>query len=357
MESSARGPSANIEDQKPSSDIKSDLVGQPEKYSFYQVVRLLRLLSGFIEKGADGSFLEKMLRIRPQLSFGFPGCDVYRLKEEKIEGTIQYRIEATFLGLYGVSSPLPNHYTEDLFAEVWADKSITRDFLDILNEPFYRHLFYAWSKIRWDVMVAEEQDDASLERLFCVLGLGSAELRQALAKVPELLRYVGLFSQYPRSAMGLQTLLSDAVPWPLISVTPCVKRRVEIMEELRCYVGLRNATVGEDCYLGVEMDDRMGKILVTADLLHAVMFNNLQPESSLFEKVETLTRLYLIEPLEVELELVLRSEEVRTVALGAPMWSHLGRDSWIFAGPEYKGRASVNVWLHRYQLGTSATSI
>jgi type VI secretion system protein ImpH len=347
MEGSARGPSP---------DITSDLVGQPEKYSFYQVVRLLRLLSGFMERGSNASFFEKMLRVRPQLSFGFPGCDIYSLKEVAGEESPQYRIEATFLGLYGVSSPLPNHYTEDLFAEVWSDRSVTRDFLDVLNEPFYRHLFYAWSKVHWGVKVAEELDDASTERLFCVLGLGSAELRRALAAVPELLRYVGLFCQYPRSALGLRTLLSDAIRWPRVSVTPCVKRRVEITDDMRCYVGLRNATIGEDCYLGVEMDDRMGKIRITADALDATRFNNLQPESSLFEKVETLTRLYLIEPLEVEFELVLRSKEVKTVVLGAPMWSSLGRDSWIFSGPEYRGRASVTTWLHKYQLATRATA-
>ena len=347
MEGSARGPSP---------DITSDLVGQPEKYSFYQVVRLLRLLSGFVERGAPASFFEKMLRVRPQLSFAFPGCDVFSLKEVAGEDSPHYHIEATFLGLYGVSSPLPNHYTEDLFAEVWADKSVTRDFLDILNEPFYRHLFYAWSKVHWGVKVAEELDDASKERLFCVLGLGSAELRRGLAAVPELLRYLGLFCQYPRSALGLRTLISDALRWQPLSVTPCVKRRVEIAEDLRCYIGLRHATIGEDCYLGVEMDDRMGKIRVTADALDAAMFNALQPESSLFEKVETLTRLYLIEPLEVEFELVLRSEEVRTVCLGATMWSYLGRDSWIFSGPEYRGRASVTTWLHNYQLATRATT-
>ena len=347
MESSARGSSP---------DITSDLVGHPEKYSFYQVIRLLRLLSGFVERGSQASFLEKTLRVRPQLSFAFPGCDVYSLKAVAGEDSPQYRIEATFLGLYGVSSPLPNHYTEDLFAEVWADKSVTRDFLDVINEPFYRHLFYAWSKVRWGVKVAEELDDASIERLFCVLGLGSAELRRALAAVPELLRYLGLFCQYPRSAMGLRTLLADALRWQLLSVTPCVKRRVEITEDLRCCIGVRNATIGEDCYLGVEMDDRMGKIRVTADALDAAMFNNLQPETSLFEKVETLTRLYLIEPLEVEFELVLRPEEVKTVVLGAPMWSYLGRDSWIFSGPEYRGRPSVTTWLHKYQLATGATT-
>jgi len=42
--------------------------------------------------------------------------------------------------------------------------------------------------------------------------------------------------------------------------------------------------------------------------------------------------LYLTDPLEYDLELVLSEGEAKTICLGTPRWSALGLDTWSFAG-------------------------
>ena len=60
----------------------------------------------------------------------------------------RYRIEANFFGLYGVTSPLPTFYTEDLIDEMRQGHSAGRDFVDILHAALYPLLFRAWEKHR-----------------------------------------------------------------------------------------------------------------------------------------------------------------------------------------------------------------
>ena len=51
------------------------------------------------------------------------------------------------MGLYGPSSPLPNHYTEDV---LWAsaDEDAARSFLDLFNHRLISLVFRAWEKYR-----------------------------------------------------------------------------------------------------------------------------------------------------------------------------------------------------------------
>ena len=81
---------------------------------FFQLIRLLakHLRSQALAQGvSNDEFLEwetllfNHLRVRPILSLGFPETDIATIKkihQEKI------RVETTFFGLYGVTSPLPN---------------------------------------------------------------------------------------------------------------------------------------------------------------------------------------------------------------------------------------------------------
>ena len=110
-----------------------DLLKQGHGFSFFQALRLLRRCGGAGEESpGDREGADRSLRIRPDLSLGFPASDVARI-EETPGGPAGYRVTVSFLGLYGASSPLPTFYTEDLIDEMLADSTTTRDFLDIFH--------------------------------------------------------------------------------------------------------------------------------------------------------------------------------------------------------------------------------
>ena len=91
------------------------------------------------------------------------------------------------------------------------DESVCRDFLDIIHQRLYHLWFQCWSKYRLIIRVVEENNPIERERLLCFIGLGEKELADSVPDAFSLLRYTGILTQYPRSAMGLKTILRDAL--------------------------------------------------------------------------------------------------------------------------------------------------
>lgn len=311
--------------------LKADLLANPAGYSFFQAVLLLRRF--FHEKNApteDFAFLYNALRIRPDLSLAFPGCDLTALTEQTGGPYPVYHLTATFLGLYGCSSPLPTFYTEDLIDERSDDITVTRDFLDVFNSPLYAHLLRAMGKYRLFFQFQNIRDPAILDRLYCLLGYGHPELRAGVPRVEKLLRYIGLFSQWPRSGLGLRTLVSDALGGAPVDLVPNVPRLVEIPRDQRLILGRQGATLGVDAHLGRVIKDLMGKIRLVIGPLDERTFHRCLPGRRDFRWLAELIHLYLAEPMDCRLELDLRPDQARPARLGGGLWCALGLDTWIF---------------------------
>lgn len=317
------------EDRRSSINLKLDLLEKGHEFSFFQALRLLRRLGKEVEKPpAD---FEGKIKIRPHLSLAFPAADIAQIEEDPTS-PFGFSVTATFLGLYGSSSPLPTFYTEDLLAEAAEEESVTRDFIDIFNQRIYTLLYQCWLKYRQFLQVVEERNPLVIERLFCLLGLGEVELRQNIDNPYSLLRYLGLFTQFPRSSLGLITMLRDFLSGINIEIIPCPLRQAKIPLEQRSILGKNGCSLGVDMYLGEEIPDRMGKFILRIGPLRATDFQALLPGNSVFERLIFLTKLYVSEPLEFEIELILGKGETRPTCLGSSQWSRLGLDTWIYAG-------------------------
>jgi type VI secretion system protein ImpH len=185
-----------------------DLLKNSSSYPFIQAIRLLIYNVHAHGDESEGAMRRK-IRVHPQLSLDFPGTDIVSI-EQRPSDPDKFFITTTFLGLYGASSPLPTFYTEDLLDEASEDKTISRDFIDIINAPAYVLFFKCWAKYSFFYNLVEGRRDDMLERLFCLLGFGTDKIRHSVSHPTRLLRYVGLATQMPRSAEGLRALISDA---------------------------------------------------------------------------------------------------------------------------------------------------
>jgi type VI secretion system protein ImpG len=308
--------------------LMGDLLQSGHQFSFTQVMRLAR---SFLDPhGAEGLPevpWQDRVRIRPELSLAFPAADVARVERDGSH----IRVTTTFLGLYGASSPLPNFYTEDLLDEASNDESVIRDFIDIIQQRLYHLYFQGWSKYRLCIRVVEENNPVDQERLLCLIGLGEKELRDAVVESWSLLRYAGLLSQHPRSALGLKTLLRDMLKEQRIRIIQNLKRMVKIPQDQRIRMGVSCCRLGVDTVLGSEIADRMGKIRICIGPLTWEEFNDFLPDTACHEKLARLVRFYLVDPLEAELELVLAAGEARPIRLGDPN-AMLGLNTWCYSG-------------------------
>lgn len=328
-----RRPPAAVKRKQAALPVKQDLLEKTPAYSFFQAIRLLRYFAGREGMQDDERFLNENLRVRPQLSLAFPGTDMADMLEvrDDDEGILQYHITATFMGLYGSSSPLPTFYTEDLLDDLTEDLDVVRDFIDIVNIPLYPLIIRAWTKYRLLIKVLDEREPDYLERLYCLCGLGLPELREDIQHPYRLLRYTGLFSQWPRSALGLKTLLSDALGGVPVDVEPCKHRRVRIPDDQRLQLGMQGNSLGQDSVLGELVDDRLGKIAIHIGPMNADDYHDTLPGTDRYEWIIQLIRLYLVEPLTCQLEYSMIPEETRHAELGGFTWAQLGHDTWLYS--------------------------
>jgi type VI secretion system protein ImpH len=319
-------------DRRPASSVVGKLLEDPSAYSFFQAVRLLRLHTGNCTGKDLEHFQRNVLRIRPQLSLGFPATDITDIEEVGDAESLRYHLEVTFLGLYGASSPLPTFYTEELLEEVSNDKSVTRDFLDILNNDFYMQFFQVWSRSRLMLKVVDEQDTAWLERLYCLLGFGYEASRNSVPEECRQFRHIGLLTHYPRSALGLQTFLKDGLELCDVHIEQCVLRKVKLPTDQRLKLGVQGNALGEGAWVGEELDDRSGKCAVIIQNLEARQYHDLLPGRKSGRKLDNMVRSYMVEPLQYDLVLRMQAGEAHTTILGGDNWAGLGCDTWIFSG-------------------------
>lgn len=313
---------------QPAAHLINDLLTSGHEFTFPQVMRLARMqLDTGGRDTLPGVPWQKRVRVRPELSLAFPPADVARVEREAMD----LKVTTTFLGLYGSSSPLPSFYTEDLMDEASGDSSVSRDFLDILHQRLYQLYFQCWSKYRLFIRVAEEKNPLDRERLFCLIGLGEQELRDNQPDAWSLLRYAGLLTQFPRSAEGLRALLRDALGVTELEVQQCVVRRVPIPADQRLRMGASGMRLGTTTVLGTVVSDRMGKFRILIGPLRKQQFDQFLPAAPLHRKLVALVRLYLIDPLDFDLNLTLAAHEAGPIRLGDPLGPRLGWSTWCFS--------------------------
>lgn len=310
------------------------------RHAFFEIMRSLR------QAGLSDLALREKVRVRPHLSLAFPDTDIQSMSVSA-EGT--YHIEANFFGLYGVASPLPTFYTEDLIQEHMQGDSAMRDFIDILHSVLYPLLYQSWEKYKIWLSVIEHKDELRLQQLFALIGLRDRPDWQVEAT--HLLTYAGNLSVVPRSALGLESLLQGVLSHEKISVNTCIEQTVLIPQEAKTYLGQQAHQLGEETMLGEFVRDCLGKIEIEVWGLNASTFERLLLGSDHYLLTQRLLAWYSPKALCCELLLWLEPEQRQAINLNEN-WCQLGLNTWL--GTEHL--PSLNPQPVRFLLSTGEQS-
>lgn len=312
-------------------DLKQELLARSHEYTFFQAMRLLRLLGASPEIPREPSDHRERIpvRIRSNNSLAFPAADINAIEEDGEEPG--FRVTANFLGLYGHSSPLPTFYTEELIEEAGSDESVSRDFLDMYNHHIYALFYQCCRKYDLFFLVGDEQSEEIMERLSCAIGIADPQARNELGIAFQLCRYIGLLMQRPHSAWGLETMLRDAFGGIPVKVLQCHKRIVKISQDQLMKVGGKGSVLGQESVIGTEIEDRMGKFRLQIGPVNLETFNTLLPGNPGNKRLASMTKFYVTTPFEYDVELILAKNECRPACLGSPQMSRLGLDTWVFS--------------------------
>jgi type VI secretion system protein ImpH len=316
------------ENGRPTAKLTERLLTEGRRFSFIQAFRFLLLhLRRQSSPDIDINELVKKIHVRPELSLAFPESDITKIEESTPPGS--FMVTAAFLGLYGASSPLPTFYTEDLLQELASDRSISRDFYDIFNSRLYSLYFGIWKHYHLFFNIAEDPDKDVIQRLYCLAGLGGETLRESAENPYGMLRYIGLATQFPRSAEGLRALLADGLSEPAIHITQCRERIANIPEDQRLFLGTSGNILGEDAYLGAGIADRAGNFRVHIGPVNKETFHRYLPDQPDYQKLGQLIRFYLDQPLTWDVEVNVIPKDLATTVVSSQ--AMLGCNTWIFS--------------------------
>ncbi|RJP73287.1 MAG: type VI secretion system baseplate subunit TssG [Candidatus Zixiibacteriota bacterium] len=310
----------------PADDLIGLLISDPSSFTFFQAVRLLR--RHLVQQEGDGVDLSR-LRMRPHLALDHPSRDLAAV-EPWPDDSGRYTLTATFLGLYGVSSPLPAFYTEDLLQEQFHGGSAGRDFLDLIHTVIYRLLVRAWQKYHLGCGLVETADPAVIERLYCLAGAGAARAEASAGGRLNPLRYIALAGPGPRTAEGLHALLCDFLGVADVDIIQGIPRFADIPPDQQCRLGQAGCRLGLDCSVGSVALDRTGKFGVALGPLNSEDFHRFLPGSDAWNELQAAVAQYLDKPLVWTVTLKLYPELVEKARLGSPAWSQLGWNTWIY---------------------------
>lgn len=316
-------------------DIEEKLLNAGPEFGFFQAIRLIRLMLRRMEKNGvkDAASVEgPYIRVRPELSLGFPAADIARITEAPFgDHGKRFQIEATFLGIYGISSPLPSFYTEDLLYEASEDNSVTRDFLDIISTASYQLFIRALLKYNLFLQVVEEHDPAYLEYICLLAGLDENTARGLCPEELILLRYGGILNLAPRSALGLKTILKDALGTD-INLEQCIPCMVPIPHDQRTRLGSANSVLGESTHLGSEIEDSTQMFRIVIGPVPSKKAAEFLPGGISYKRASFLASRYIDTPIDYEFLILIDAEGMKPLTPGKPNTALLGVNTW-FAPP------------------------
>jgi type VI secretion system protein ImpH len=321
------------------------------EFDFFQAVWLLERAFGTTSRvGGQGPVATESIQFRPDVSLGFPAADVRNIISTKApDGTVRHIVEVTFLGLYGVATPLPPHYAVQILRSVegtgteeqpicqeqdeaeQASPTPARDFLDILHHRLTSLFYRAWTKYRYHVTFGAPGSDVITDYLIRLIGNDPTWDENALGIEPlRMIRYAGALTQRPRSAVTLEGILVDYWKGLPAQVYQGIGRWITLKPVDLNRLGRVNCRLGVDLTVGEQTYDLTGAFRVTLGPMGWDEYLTLIPGSRGMSRTSGLIRLFETDPLAFGVELKLRASEIPEMTLSSDnRAARLGFTSWV----------------------------
>jgi len=304
-------------------------------FGLYQAIRLLELRNA--ERTPPGAFADpsaEAVRLSQNPSLASAAREVEEL-ELFDEGPD--RLTTNVFGLVGAMGVLPHPYSTLVLERERVRDSSARAFLDIFQHRSISLLYAAWRKGKPELALERGEDDAHLHHLLDLMGMGH-EPDEAFPGVDRetLGWYMGLLAVPTRSAPALEQLLGDRFGVD-VRVEPFVGGWLRLDTPDHCRLGEETDAdvLGGGAVVGDEVWDPHGRIRVRMGPLSRLAFDRLLPGSQDHDALRRLVRFFTHDAFDVELQLVLRHDEVAGTTLGAhsDASSPLGWGTWLASRP------------------------
>ncbi|KAA1174071.1 type VI secretion system baseplate subunit TssG [Photorhabdus heterorhabditis] len=195
-------------------------------YSFCQIIE--RAVPEQPLLGSTDNPVDDAIRFRPHPGMGFPVSELKAIETDSERPDYPPTARTTFMGLYGVDSPLPTAYLDDITQHRDGHDMIAA-FLDIFNHRIFTQFYRIWRKYSYPATFAAGGTDGTSQCLLGLIGLGIPGSRQHITTpVSRFLALLSVMRLPTRTAEGVSALVALLAPQTRSVVTPCCLRQVHL---------------------------------------------------------------------------------------------------------------------------------
>ena len=324
--------------------IIEDLIQDGPSYHVWQAVWLCeQITKRKFPNRKDFLFEQTGIKFRPHENYEYPPKDIraIKFKDDEVEFILN------FLGLYGINSPLPRCYHEQVAIQhrILGENNVPlQSFYDLFNNRFYWLYYQSWKKYRFHLFLNRNKNNDVIERINSFTGKGLfSKDKESVIDDFALLKFSGLFSQRVRNKNGLQILLSFFFPKYKTEIKEFVLRWIKLSDIPS--IGEDDYKLGENSFIGESTVDYMSRICIKIGPVTFEEYLNFLPGTWNSKCLVELLKIYLNDGLEFDFEFEVKTDTVvmiswddKRLKLGSTLW--LGK-------PEKK---DINVHLEYEEL-------
>lgn len=230
------------------------------------------------------------VRFRPVPGLGFPCAELKGV--EALGGEGPATVRTWLLGLYGVDSPLPSAYLDDI-AQRREGHEALKGFLDIFNHRVFTQFYRIWRKYSYPATFEPGGRDATSQCLLGLIGLGIPGTAERIeTPVSRFLALLGVMRLPTRHAEGVRTLVALLARRTQARVIPHWPRRVPLAQPPGLGAGLP-VRLGQGMPLAPFAIDANSQILLVLSTTDFAEAQGWLPGGALLHDLQVLLRVYL----------------------------------------------------------------
>ncbi len=264
--------------------IMQTLFLKPYKVSFLQAVYLLqKWIPDGQSLGESYHAIEDPLTFTPRHSYSLPTSDLYSISWDKHNRPL---VCVNFVGIESPHGPLPAPLSELVHDQLYDNNHALKNFLDIFNNrliSIYCLVAQKYSFVLSPKFFSETPIGIALDAFS---GVKSADLEK------KLLKYAGLLWQKPRSASGLEQLVSTFFKIDA-EIEQFIGEWLPIPEFQQTHLGKDNQILGFSTFLGKKFWSYTHHFIIHLKNMTLESFSDFLPTGKKYQELKEIINLYI----------------------------------------------------------------
>ncbi|HDX8791472.1 TPA: type VI secretion system baseplate subunit TssG [Klebsiella michiganensis] len=281
------------EPQPPYSRLSPRLERDIHRINFYRFCQLLeKSRPDAPPLGSTLNPADDPVRFRPHPGMGFPVSELKAIEYDEDNPDAPPTVRTTFNGLYGVDSPLPTAWLDDI-AQRREGHEAQEAFLDIFNHRILTQFYRIWRKYSYPATFEPGGQDRTSQSLLGLIGLGIPGTdKHITAPLSRFLALLSVMRLPARTEEGIQALVGLLAPRTQTTVTPHDPRTVYIDKPLGFY-GDEDFLLDGYQVLGDETTEVSSQLLISLYTEDHTEAQGWLPEGLIYADFLVLLRVYL----------------------------------------------------------------